>query len=744
MKVLFLISGGDTGGAKTHLYALLEKLKDKVPVRLACFMDGDFIKGARELGVDTRLFEQKSRFDLSILKDIESMVKNEGFDIIHSHGARANFIAAALKKRVDAVMITTIHSDYLRDFDGIYRKIVYTGLNILALRKFDYYVAVSGSFKSMLIKRGFNPNDVFTVYNGMDYGKPFSYRNKEEFLKSVGVTPREGEVFVGIIGRHDMVKGHDIFMRGACLIAEKYKNVRFLVAGDRQGEAPLKKIAEDAGFSDRFVFCGFVPDIYSFLNACDINTITSRSESFPYVMLEGARLKKPLISSNVGGISDLVRDMETGLLFESENYSEFAKKVSYLLDNPDERTRLGQAIYERATTLFSSENLANEHVKIYNSVLRYKKSGKKYDAVISGYYGFDNCGDDALLFSILKSFREKVPDIRFMLLTAKPRQGKMVCMTDTAYRFNPFSIVRIMKNSILLINGGGSLIQDATSSKSLWYYLLVMAIAKKYGMRVYAYANGIGPISDKNLKITRKVLKTVDKITLRDKMSIQELLRIYPQAEYELTADPAITLEGTKQKEAKKLLEAEGMPKNTKKIGISVREWNRLDVNFFGKMKTVLEWAYEKHGLVPVFIPMMYPDDIKISEKICDMLSCPSYCLKKRLEVDDIIVITAVMDVILAMRLHTLIFAAGHAVPCVGIIYDPKVKGFMEYIGQERFVSAENFDAGKTMEHIDDIMSNHDELLAKLYENAKKLSALAERNTDIAIEMLKGMNAFNV
>lgn len=741
MKVLILISGGDTGGAKTHLYALLEKLNKKIPVRLVCFMDGDFLRGIREMGVDARLLVQKSRFDMSVLDSLVGMIENEGFDIVHAHGARANFIAAALKKKVDVPFITTIHSDYLRDFDGIYRKILYTGLNILALAKMDYYIAVSGSFKRMLIERGFRPNDIFTVYNGIDYEKPFACQSREDFFWRCGIVPNENEIFVGIIGRHDNVKGHDIFMRGCCLVAKKYKNVRFLVAGSREGEDSLRQIAEEEGFSDRFVFCGFISDIYSFVNVCDINTITSRSESFPYVMLEGARLRKPLISSNVGGISDLVVDMETGLLFDNENYSDFADKIAYLIDNPEERARLGEALYERATSVFSSENLADEHVKIYNSVLRYKNSGKKYDAVISGYYGFDNCGDDALLFSILKSLRQRMPDIRFLLLTAKPGQGKRLCMTDASYRFNPFSIVNTMKSTSILINGGGSLIQDSTSSKSLWYYLLVILSAKKHGAKVFALANGIGPISKKNLKITKKAVKRIDKITLRDKMSAEELLRIYPEAEYELTADPAITLEGSKKEKVLSLLSAEGVPENTKTIGVSVREWNRLDSRFTKKMKSALENAYEKYGLVPVFIPMKYPDDIRISLKISETLSCPSYVLKKRYGVDDIIGIISSMDIILAMRLHTLIFASGHAVPCIGIIYDPKVRGFMEYIGQDRFVSAEAICEDEITKHIDSIMTNFSEIKNELKKNTERLVALAERNTDIAIEMLKGMKS---
>ena len=184
MKVLFLISGGDSGGAKTHLFALLDSLKHKCTVKMVCFMDGVFYQEILERDIDTVLLRQHSRFDMSVLDEIKRMVEEEGFDIVHCHGARANFIISKIKDRVSVPVITTMHSDYLLDFDGLYKKIIFTGLNMYALKKMDYYIAVSTSFKKMLAMRGFNPNDIYTVYNGMNFSEPISYDEKEDFYKS--------------------------------------------------------------------------------------------------------------------------------------------------------------------------------------------------------------------------------------------------------------------------------------------------------------------------------------------------------------------------------------------------------------------------------------------------------------------------------------------------------------------------------------------------------------------------------
>ena len=735
MKVLFLISGGDTGGAKTHVFALLKKLCTKCDIRLICFMDGDFYRELLDMGIDAKLLPQKSRLDLSVLKELKADIEKEKYDIIHSHGARANFIAARLKKTVKLPTVTTMHSDYLLDFDGIYKKLIYTSLNKMALRRMDYYIAVSSNFKKMLVSRSFEPNKIFTVYNGMDFDAPFSYDEKEDFLRRIGCPAKENDVLIGIIGRHDFVKGHDVFVRGCIETAKKYDNVKFLIAGTGDGEDELKRMAEEAGFADRFYFCGFVKDIFSFINAIDINVISSRSESFPYIMLEGARMKKATVSSRVGGIPDLVKDGETGLLFENENYKQLSERLSYLIENPDLRGRLGAALYERATSTFSSENLALKHIEIYESILKYQKDSKKTDVALLGYYGFDNLGDDALLYTILRDLSALKPDIRAVVLTNKPKQGREICLTNTAYRFSPLKLRRVLKNNKILLFGGGSLIQDATSAKSLYYYLYVLRLAKKYGNKVYIFANGIGPVSAKNTEKAKKEIARADMITLRDNESADVLKEICPGKPYKVTADPAIGLTGSVT-EFERLKKENSIPDGVPLIGVSIRDWENIDPGFENKISSLLKRLKEDFSAFPLFIPMKYPTDVAISERLVKDLGFGKV-IDRKTEISEAVSLVSGMDIILGMRLHTLVFAAGNAVPCIGITYDPKVTGFMHYIGQDRVLSARDFDADLAYTYVCEIINNKDEIKRSLSEKAEELRALAAENSKVAIELLE-------
>ena len=127
-------------------------------------------------------------------------------------------------------MLTTIHMTIIRFKDNFYKKIVYTALNSMALKKFDYYIAISDTFKDMLISRGFKENEIFVVYNGIDLDGEMKYVSKKEFLARYNI-PEENKIIVGIIARLDLVKDHETFIKAAKKVIEQRDDVLFLIAG---------------------------------------------------------------------------------------------------------------------------------------------------------------------------------------------------------------------------------------------------------------------------------------------------------------------------------------------------------------------------------------------------------------------------------------------------------------------------------------------------------------------------------
>jgi len=173
IRVMHLISGGDTGGAKTHVINLINGLNDRIPTILVTLMESDFSEDAKALNLPLFILNQKSRLDLSVTKPIYQLMEKHKINLIHVHGARANVIATFVKKEYPNIpIVTTIHSDYLLDdyrggrlFTTLFRMI-----NERALRKMDYYIGVSDNFKDMMIERGFGDREkIFAVYNGIDF-----------------------------------------------------------------------------------------------------------------------------------------------------------------------------------------------------------------------------------------------------------------------------------------------------------------------------------------------------------------------------------------------------------------------------------------------------------------------------------------------------------------------------------------------------------------------------------------------
>lgn len=367
IKVLHLISGGDTGGAKTHIFSLMKGLKNLVDARIICFIKDSFYDEAKDLGYNIKVFPQKSRADMSVVKKLREEIDREKFDIIHAHGARANFIVMFLKKYIRVPVITTIHSDYKLDFkDSFYKNLVFTTLNKVALKYFDYYITVSDSFRQMLIERNFNKDKIFVLYNGIDKDKKFNFIPKKDFLSRYNIN-YNGEFLVGIAARLDKVKDHQTFIAACKEVLKENTDIIFLIAGEGEEKENLLKEIKD--FEKNIYFLDFVKDNYSFFNAIDLNVLTSISESFPYVILESALMNVASISTDVGGISKVIINDNTGYLIGVCDYKSLSQKILYLYNNRQKLKELGENIHKFVEEKFSTDAMGKAQFEIYNKIL---------------------------------------------------------------------------------------------------------------------------------------------------------------------------------------------------------------------------------------------------------------------------------------------------------------------------------------------------------------------------------------
>lgn len=359
--------------------------------------------------------------------------------------------------------------------------------------------------------------------------------------------------------------------------------------------------------------------------------------------------------------------------------------------------------------------------------------------LISGYYGFDNSGDDAILKAIVKDIREYNNKINITVLSNNPSKTEEMYPVKAINRFKLGEILRAMNNTNLFISGGGSLLQDVTSTRSLLYYLAIMKLAKLCGKPVMVYANGIGPI-DKRLNrfLTRKILNKLDLITLRDKASKEYIYDLgVRNSNIHVTADPVFTLLPSPEEDISKIFESENIPRGKELIGISIRQWRRAD-NLVEVISNTIKYILKRYDVNVVLIPMHYPEDLEISleiENIVNQNGC--YVMRERYSVEEIMGVIKELEIIIAMRLHSLIYAATQEVPIVGLVYDPKVEGILHSLGMDNMCNVEELVYDDLIENIDYVWENRIELKERLRLQDEDLKKKALSNVAMALDLLK-------
>ena len=739
MKVIHLISGGDSGGAKTHVLSLLQNLNKTITAQLVCFRDGPFAEEARTMGIPTMICGGNNIPHLR--RELADYIREGGYQLIHCHGSRANMIGALLRKSTGLPVVSTVHSDYKLDYMGRpFARLTFGAINAWALRHLDYRIGVSDAMVDLLIDRGFPPDRFYAIYNGIDFTPAPSQGERLAYLRGLGADVEENSVVVGIAARLNPVKDMSTLIRG---FAEGHKScprLRLVIAGDGEERQKLEDLAKELGVEKEVTFAGWISGgMDRFYSALDVNALTSLSETFPYALTEGARFHLATVATAVGGIPYLIDQDVNGYLFTPGDWQTLGRYLAALGNGDALRREMGEKLYEKASAKFSIQSTVDTQLHIYEEIIRRHNRPKRDrdGVVICGAYGRGNAGDDAILEAILQEMRSIDPDMPITVLTKDPKATRLTYRVRTAGRMDVLTWKKAMRHAGLYINGGGSLIQDVTSRRSLWFYLHNIQAAHKAGCKVQMYGCGIGPVlREQHRKLAASVLNaSVDVITLREPDSLKELQSMgVTKPEILLTADPALTLPAASEDEIDSVLLRAGIPTHGKYLCFALRNWKGFEdkAPLFAQ---AAKYAYETYGLTPVFAAVEKHLDPVAGRLAATGLDIPHYFLDDAGSAGTIIGALSRMQAVVSMRLHALIFAAGQGIPLAGVVYDPKVSAFLRYIGQENFLDLDALTADALKAMIDRMVSSPispEEQAAAV----QKLRQIEQVNVDTARRLL--------
>jgi len=298
--------------------------------------------------------------------------------------------------------------------------------------------------------------------------------------------------------------------------------------------------------------------------------------------------------------------------------------------------------------------------------------------VLSGYYGFGNLGDEAVLSATIRTLRARLGDLPVTVLSARPAETAATHGVAAVHRTDPRAVWRALGRARLFLSGGGSLLQDITSARSALYYLGVLALATARVPRTMVYAQGVGPLRRGWVRwLVRRVLDRVDVVTVRDadSRSLLEALRV--RCRPTLVADPVWLLDPAPPEALAPRLRSAGVGEGEPLLLVAVRPW-RGD-RFVGALAAGLREAARRLGARVVAVPFQRDRDLALSTRVA--AATGGVLLDPPPAPEEVLALAARATAVVGLRLHALILAARAGTPPVGLAYDPKVGALFRELG---------------------------------------------------------------
>lgn len=751
----------DIGGAETHIVELSKELRRRGHSVTVASNGGAFVPILETYGIEhVELPMNSKRPDKAFRAylGICRLLKTGNFDLVHSHSRISSFICSLACERYGVRFATTCHGVY--DMNFLWRRLSKWGINSLA---------VSCDTKAYLVREyGVPPDNIHLTINGIDTEKfsPLPPQNKPS-----GMTLPPGKAHrVIYCSRIDEASAHCAFMlvEKAPELARIYPDFELVIIGGgdnierlrAEGERANAEIKSEIGIErDVVIITGSVTDVNLRLRsgiykgedgsfytdsvfvgvsraaleamACGLPVILSGSQGYLGRFDPDMELKA--LSTNLCGRGCRMPDAET-----------LKRDIEELFSLSDiERRELGRFGRDFVMRRFTVTRMADDAEKLYNLLRPFRPKKGGTDVILSGYYGFGNTGDDSLLYQITNSLKSLAPDLDITVLAHKPRRLRRLYAVKTVNRFNIIEINRAMSRARLLINGGGSLLQNTTSQRSLIYYVKIIETAKKRGMKCMLYGSGLGPINgEKAERLTKTALEDMDAITLRDEGSLSLLRRLgVDDTSTAVTADPAFLLEPADMSWLEYSLAEKGIADVEKTFAVALRGRipGECDSDLIEKIIGAAEKISQKTGLTPVFVPLQLRQDLDVCKEAAEKI--PGSILLDTLSPRDMRAYAGRCAFIISLRLHILIYGFAGGTPGIGLDCDPKLTALIRQTGTldicpDFILPITGFDPERLIKAAECAVENREILSGILKKNADILRRRAETDPALAIEIL--------
>ena len=364
VKVLQLISSGGYYGAENMLLNLCaSQQKAGCQNSLMLFYNVhapnvEFYERARRRGLSVRMVHCQGRADWRAIRQIEDCIQEDGIELLHTHGYKADLYGYVAARRSGKPIVATCHNWV----GGTAALGIYNHLDRMALKRFHGLAAVSDSVAQRLLNSGVAATKIRTIANGIDV-EPF-----ERALPSPALN-FDGNKVIGMVARLDLQKGFEYLLRAAHQLCGTFPALKVVIAGEGPDRQAIENMIQRFGLQSSVILAGHHSDMPGIYAAIDIFVLPSLNEGLPMTILEAMAASKPVIATRVGAIPSVIKEGETGLLVDPGDADGLRDALARLLSDSDLCQCLGAAGHDWVRRNYTSEAMAMKYRQMYGEVL---------------------------------------------------------------------------------------------------------------------------------------------------------------------------------------------------------------------------------------------------------------------------------------------------------------------------------------------------------------------------------------
>lgn len=346
------------GGQQQAIYLIEGLLQRDIPCLLICRQDSKLKVYAEKHNIPFQTLPLRAEYDLFSICKLRRIIKTRGIKLVHCHNSHALGLLIFTKFLIDVPVVASRRVDFPLS-SNIFSKYKYNS------SKLDRLICISDNIRNVVDKSIKEKSKLVTIRSAVDVAKA----EVEGDAESVFQEFPKGEFIIGTVAALTGHKDYPTLVEAARIVLKSHPEVKFVAVGDGKLKSEIELLLEQKSIADNFLLLGYKTNVYDYLKRFDIFVLASKLEGLGTTVLDALSCGKAIVATNAGGIPEMIKDRENGLLVPKQNPEELAKAMLELIANPSLREKLAESAQE-SVHKFDLKPLIDSHIQLYSELTK--------------------------------------------------------------------------------------------------------------------------------------------------------------------------------------------------------------------------------------------------------------------------------------------------------------------------------------------------------------------------------------